>query len=113
MRLAVDARRVACDVFRQTLEYQECDIGAIAVGATHYHVIARFGEHNPRKLVGIAKKRSARALSEQRLVEQGGVWAVRSRAVGINDQGHLRTACRYVARHSSQGAAVSALSINA
>lgn len=107
MRLSPGARRVACEVMREALRYHECDVGAIAVGATHYHIVAQFPEHNPRKLVGIAKKRSARVLSDRGLANVGGVWAIRSRATGINDASHLRTATRYVLRHASQGAAVS------
>ena len=41
---------------------------------------------NIRKLVGIAKKTSARALLDAGLVEPRGVWAVRDRALPIKDR---------------------------
>jgi len=105
VRLTHEARRIACDTMVEALRFHDCDVSAIAVGATHFHIVAQFPDHNPRKLVGIAKKRSARALSERALVEAGGVWAIRSRAGIINDEAHLRTATRYVLRHEGQGAA--------
>ncbi len=106
VRLSPDARQLACEVMVEALRFKGVKVAAIAIGATHYHILAQFKDHDPRRLVGIAKKRSARALSEANITEPGGVWAVRSRALPINDQAHARTARAYILRHQSQGAAI-------
>ena len=104
--LAPPSRRLACDSMAEALQCHDVQPAAIAVSATHYHILAQFPEDNPRKLTGIAKKRSARALSEQGHIPEGGAWAARSRAHPINDEQHLHTAHNYILRHRYQGAQV-------
>ncbi len=105
VRLCPEARRAACEAMAAALAHHNVEIGAIAVGATHYHIVARFAGDDPRRLVGIAKKRAARALSDRRLAPPGGVWAIRSRAAPIRDASHLCAARRYVLRHERESAA--------
>ncbi len=106
VRLISKARRLARDAMAEALGVHGAKVAALAVGATHYHILARFPEDNPRHVVGLAKKRSARALSDAGLAARGGVWAVRSRALPINDRAHARAARAYILRHASRGAAV-------
>lgn len=106
VRLSPDARRLACDIFATALQFHEIVTVALAVGATHYHILARFRDHNPRTWVGIAKSRSAKHLSESGHCEPGGVWALRCRCWPINDRCHQVATARYILRHAREGAAI-------
>jgi len=64
-------------------------------------VLGWFEVIDPREAIGHAKRRLAIALSKA-----GGVWAVRSRALPINDREHAKAARAYIARHASQGCAI-------
>lgn len=58
----------------------------------------------PRHYVGIAKKRSARALGERGLKPAGKTWAAKGKIVPVADRGHfefLRTA--YLPGHVAKG----------
>ena len=85
VRLSPEARRVACDAIREALTHHDCPVAAIAVGATHYHILARFERNDARKIVGIAKKRSARALSAAGLVTPMGTNGSREVVVPSRD----------------------------
>ncbi|MEM0983301.1 MAG: transposase [Planctomycetota bacterium] len=104
--LTMEMRQVALDAMVEAFSVHQCSVAAIAVGAQHYHILAQFQRVSARKVVGIAKKRAARALSESGLVAKGGVWAVRSRALPIRDRDHARNARGYIARHIEQRCAV-------
>jgi len=104
--LTIDARHLACEKMAEAFEHHGVKLAAIAISAMHYHILAQFPDDNPRKHTGIAKKHSARALSQQGLIPEGGAWAKRSRALPINDAAHFQTAKRYIQRHESQGAVV-------
>jgi hypothetical protein len=105
VKLSPQARAIACDIFARALTFHKVDVVAISVDAVHYHVLARFRDRRPRKWMGIAKSRSARALSESGHCEEGGVWAVRCRPFPIKDRAHQIATARYILRHASQGAA--------
>lgn len=104
--LSTNATQHACQVMSDSLRYHKIETLAVAVDDHHYHILARFPDRQPRKWVGIAKKRSARALSEAQLVETGGVWAVRCRCLPIHDREHQINCYRYISNHASRGAAV-------
>ena len=76
----------------EALNYHEVNVADACVGARHWHVLGQFfpthedawrsiemqglsKNRDPRHLMGIAKKESARTLSKLGLVEPGGVWA--------------------------------------
>lgn len=59
-----------------------------------------------RHYVGIAKKDSARVLSDEKLVDSGGVWAVRVRCLPVRDRSHQLNVYRYIEDHANRGAAV-------
>lgn len=82
------------------------EIICIAVDSHHYHILARFPDHNPRLWVGRAKGRSSRELSRLGLVVAGGAWADRNRCLPIKDRSHQVTAARYIAAHAWKGANV-------
>ena len=104
--LSPEARELACATFAEVFAFKGAAFGAIAVGAQHYHILVQ--STSPRDLVGVAKKRSARALSDARLVARGGVWAVRSRSLPINDESHWTNARAYILKHERDGASVRA-----
>ncbi len=104
--LTPQARRLACDVFAEALTFHRLEPLAISVDGRHYHVLARFRDDRPRHWIGIAKTRSARALSDAGLVPRGGVWAVRCKCLPINDRPHQVTVFKYILKHGHKGAAV-------
>ncbi|MGH7243791.1 MAG: hypothetical protein ACREJD_10275 [Phycisphaerales bacterium] len=106
IKLTPPAQRIACDVFASALTFHEIDVVAIAIDRVHYHVLARFRDHNPRKWMGIAKSRSSRALSESGHYPPGGIWAIRNRPWPIKDRAHQLATARYILRHEDSGAAI-------
>lgn len=106
VRLSPDAREVACEVFAEVLRFHQLEPLIVSVDVHHYHVLARFKDSQPRKWIGIAKKRSARSLSDSGLVEPGGVWAVRCKCLPIKDRAHQVAAYAYILRHGAKGARV-------
>ena len=115
--LTPEQRELACRVLAEALIYREVELIDLCVGAKHFHVLARFKSldpdarpsetnRDPRHLIGIAKKRSARALSKAGLISEGGVWALRCRSLPIRDRAHQVNVARYIRAHVKQGAAV-------
>jgi REP element-mobilizing transposase RayT len=103
--LAPDQRQIALDVIVQTFQFHGLDLIAICLDDHHLHLLARFRDHNPRKWVGISKKRAARALSDAGFVDEGGVWGKRSQCQPIRDRAHQVATFRYILNHASRGAA--------
>jgi hypothetical protein len=126
-------RVVACREMARTLLLHEVELIDLSVGAAHYHILARFTpvgrERSPglripglprnsridtyellkraaRHYVGLAKKNTARALSDAGLVPRGGVWAVRGSLKAINDRQHQPNVVQYIRGHAAAGAAV-------
>lgn len=106
VRLSCDAIHRACESIEASLRAHSIETLAVAVDDRHYHILGRFPDHRPRHWVGIAKKDSARTLSESGLASPGSVWAVRSRCLPIRDRAHQLNVFRYIVKHESQGAAV-------
>ena len=106
VHLSPQAARYACDEFAASFIKHSIEVLAIAVDDHHYHILARFPDHMPRKWVGLAKKDSARLLSDAGFVEKGGVWAVRNRCVPITDRQHQLNTYHYIKQHANRGAAV-------
>ena len=126
-------RVTACRAMAQTLLFHEIELIDLSVSAAHYHLLARFTpvgqERGPgiripglpedkridtyeilkrvaRHYVGIAKKNSARTLSDAGLVTAGGVWAARGSIKPIKDRRHQLNVARYIRGHGPEGAAV-------
>ena len=119
------ARVVACEVMVRALRFHEVQVADFCVGARHWHALARFvpldreswfiiemeddTDRDPRRLMGIAKKESARELSRQKLAAPGGVWAGGCGRRFIRDERHFETVRKYIPDHAKQGAAVYSL----
>jgi len=128
-----DQRVIACREIAQALLHHGRELIDLSVSAAHYHILARCTpvgeERSPgiripglpegkeidtyevlkriaRHYVGLAKKRSARALSDSGLVAPGGVWAVRGKLRPIEDRQHQLHVVQYVRDHGLEGAAV-------
>ncbi len=106
VKLSKEAARCACDVMVENLLRHDIEVIALCVDSHHFHILARFPDHNPRKWIGLAKKRSARVLSDEKMVAKGGVWAVRFRSLPIRDRGHQVNCARYIMAHAKHGASV-------
>ena len=104
--LSPQARTLASESMAKALIHHGVKVAALAIGGQHYHILGRFVLDDPRRLVGVAKKHSAHALSKAGLVDTGGVWTVRSRALPVRDRDHAVVARAYIMRHVEQGCAV-------
>ncbi len=115
------ARRVVCEAVMHALrDVHGLEVLAIAVGATHLHVLAKFP--HPRKptpsrrglrvtdpvrfFMGVAKERSSKRLAAEKLAEPGGVWARKGKIVRVCDRRHQANAFNYIVDHLDEGAVV-------
>ena len=120
VHLLPEARRLACGVFIETFNQRSIDVVACAINDHHFHALARFrltDDHRPpaamtrnqpiyaliRHEVGLAKSRSARAISQAGLLPEGGVWAKRFKITAITDRRHQIAVANYIARHAEHG----------
>jgi hypothetical protein len=126
VRLSPEARCVACEELVATLIHQRIEVIACAVDDHHFHILAKFvlppkptgsnpwasGTRNQpiyayiRHVVGLAKSRSARALSFHSFVPEGGTWAKRFKITPITDRAHQLNAFNYITDHAARGAAL-------
>ena len=123
--LGWDARVAACRKMVEALRFHEVQVADVCVGARHWHALARFvpldreswfiieregdTDRGPRRLMGIAKKESARELGRLGLAAPGGIWARGCGRGYIKDPWHFDTVLKYIPDHAKQGAAVYSL----
>lgn len=118
-------RQIVLDEFRATLVDHDVSVIAIAVAATHLHVLAQFParpakptfierglrrtsaiDDPVRHLMGIAKQWSAKRLVREGHVASGPIWGKRGKIVPIRDRRHQINVFNYVAQHAEEGAEV-------
>ena len=121
-----EARIVACRAMVEALQFHEVQVADLCVGARHWHALARFypvdhetwviiemqgmsKDRDPKHLMGVAKKESARELSRQGLVAPGGVWARGCGRRYIKNPWHYERVVDYIPDHAKKGAAVYSL----
>lgn len=104
VRLSPEARELAADAVVSTFERHAIQMIALAIDDHHAHLLARFEDDRPRHWVGLAKKHSARAITDAGIVPRGKVWAVRSHAQPVRDRDHQVTAYRYILAHANRDA---------
>jgi hypothetical protein len=125
--LSWDEQVRTCRKIMEALTYHNVEVVQLCVSPTHFHVLCRFvplsagiaipGLDNPRAstirdprhLIGIAKKESARELSKTGARTKGGIWAVRCKCKPIRDRRHQVRVTRYIYAHHKHGAAVFSL----
>ena len=121
-----DARVVACRAMFEALQFHGVVVKDLCVGARHWPALARFyplhrddwiviemqclsKNRDPRHLMGIAKKESARELSRRELAAPGGVWARGCGRRYIKNAWHFERVSGYIPDHAKHGAAVYSL----
>ena len=124
-----EARVVAVRTMVEALSYHEARVADACVGARHWHALVRFiplteedhvwasieiqqlcQNREPRNMMGIAKKESARALSKLGLVAPGGVWARGCGRRYIKNEWHFNNVRdKYIPDHARKGSAVFSL----
>ncbi len=112
--LTPEQRAIACLIMGEALLFHTVELVDLCVGAKHWHALVRC--HPPgsiltkdrmtRHLLGLAKKHSARFLSDARLADRGGVWALRCRVLPVHDRQHQLNVARYIPAHAKKGAVV-------
>jgi hypothetical protein len=113
IHLDQEARMLACAAMLEALNFHNADPIALCVGREHWHALIRgirpdrtvTMQRTPRRIMGIAKRESARALSRAGLVASGGVWARGCGRRWIKDRQHQVAVVRYIKRHEREGAA--------
>jgi hypothetical protein len=100
------SRMSACTEMIASLRRHNIEVIALSADRVHFHLLARFPAHNPRKFVGIAKKDSSRLLTDSGVFEPGGIWAKKSECVPVKNRGHQLKAAKYVVDHYKKGAIV-------
>jgi hypothetical protein len=106
VHLSVPLRPLVLDEFLDSFRKSKIEIASISVGKVHFHVLARFPEHDPRRYVGFAKQRSAANLRQAGHIGWGGLWGLKSECVPICDHRHFWKAFGYILDHAKQGSAV-------
>ncbi len=123
--LEIVARR-----FGEVLRFHGVEFVDLCVSPTHFHVLCRFvglshdgrspgiaipglwadaratRKREPRHLIGIAKKESAREVSKCGLRGEAGIWAVRGKNKEVRDRIHQVRVARYIRAHAKRGAVV-------
>lgn len=116
------SRQMAVEVFVETFAQRGVELVAIAIDDHHFHLLARFRDADAtrtptttrhqrlyaliRHEVGLAKSRSARALSQSSLRVEGTTWAKRCKITAIRDREHQVQVARYILNHGRRGAVV-------
>ena len=98
--LSVPLRAMARDEFLQSFVKWDIEVASISVGEMHFHALARFSDHDPRRYVGLAKKESAANL------RRSGLWGEKSECIPIRSDAHFWKAFGYILDHEKQGSAV-------
>src|SRR5689334_1278780 len=98
-------RTRAVEEFVRSLQKRHIELIAVSIDRVHFHVLARFPDHNPRHWIGIAKKESSHYLKQEGLAPVGGLWATRFEVVPIENRGHQLWTVPYILKHAKKGAA--------
>jgi len=104
VKLNHDMRDFVCRALVSKLLCDDIEVLVVAMGAQHFHLLARFPDHESRHWVGRAKKHASHLLKDQK--KHPKLWAVRSRAEPIKNREHQLNTFRYIQRHAEDGAAV-------
>lgn len=104
--LSVEQRVLIVRLLVESLQRRNFDVATACVTDVHFHILARFPDHNPRHWIGVAKKESSHYAKESQLAPTGGVWAVRSKSLPTRSRGHQLNAAEYIFDHRDEGGAV-------
>jgi hypothetical protein len=104
--LTIEQRRLVVRLLVESLHRRNFDVATACVTDVHFHILARFPDHNPRHWIGIAKKESSHFAKQEGLGAEGGLWAVRTKSLPVNDRAHQLNAAKYIFDHRSEGGVV-------
>jgi hypothetical protein len=104
--LTVEQRILIVRLLVESLQRRNFEVPVASVTDVHFHILARFPDHDPRRWVGIAKKESSHYAKEADLAPDGGLWAVRTKSLPVNDRGHQINTAKYIYDHRLEGGAV-------
>jgi hypothetical protein len=104
--LTMDQRILIVRLMVESLQRRIFDIAVASVTDIHFHILARFRDHNPRHWLGIAKKESSHHAKQCNLGVQGGLWAVRTKSLPTKNRGHQINTAKYIYDHLEEGGAV-------
>jgi len=99
--LSFEQRIIACDAWGEALIHYNTQASAICIAATHWHLLVRCPDHQPRIIIGKLKTWSQKKLGIKRPV-----WAEKCRCLPISDEKHLLNTKHYILKHQHEGAAV-------
>jgi REP element-mobilizing transposase RayT len=86
----------------QKLQEQRTEIVIASLDDHHLHILARFPSHNPREVIGLAKKHASHILRSAAVrTSPGGIWAKRSKALPIQDRTHQVRVVGYILDHAN------------
>jgi hypothetical protein len=106
VELTVEQRILIVRLMVESLQRRNFDVAVACVTDVHFHILARFRDHNPRHWVGVAKKESSHYAKESNLGAEGGLWAVRTKSLPSRDRGHQINTAKYIYNHLKEGGAV-------
>ena len=99
-------RKRALHEFVNSLQKWKIEIQIISVDRIHFHVLARFPDHNPRHFLGLAKKESSAYMKQAGLAPSGGLWATKCECIPVTDRNHFDIVEPYIANHLKKGAVI-------
>jgi len=107
VRIAAELRQFIVNALAEKLTQDGIEVIVVSVDAKHFHILARFADHNPRHWVGRAKKHASHSVRQHGLrTEEGGLWAKRCHAEPIADRAHQVFAADYILKHFKKGAGI-------
>ena len=136
VKLNLSQRTVVCKELANSLLYQGVELVDLCVDVTHTHILARFvpledpGVQTPglvlpgdieslsdfqwndqlkrvaRQKIGLAKSRSARALSADGFLPPGRLWGIRGLVKPVRNRKHQLQIVRYIRNHAKNNAVI-------
>lgn len=104
--LTMEQRILIVRLLVESIQRRELKVAVASVSAVHFHLLARFPDHNPRHWLGVAKKESSHHAKELNLGADGGLWARCTKDLPVNNRAHQINVAKYIYDHVKQRAAV-------
>ena len=109
VEFTMEERGHVCVYVLRSLEIQQIDVRAIAVGAKHTHVLINCPRDNPKAVIGKAKTNVWMQLVNggeklKTSTDARPLWAVGSHAEPITEKDHFINAFWYILEHRLEGA---------
>jgi hypothetical protein len=88
----------------ESLQRRGIEVAIASVDRVHFHILAKIPDGRHRHWLGVAKKESSHYAKEAGLGCEGGLWAVRTKAIPCTGRGHQVGAGKYIFDHREAGA---------